>query len=109
MTLTTRAKYGAAIAAVVLLFLLNGAFLWFQQRYDTEFHNDPIYPTYLRMRNLLLQPGSILLIVFGLVLWFGLLYWKSRSRPVSDTHKIVFICIVLGTIGGFILTALFKL
>ena len=109
MELTTKRKYLLGLAALSTLFLLNALGLWLGQRYDTDFHSDPIYPSYVRIRNLILEPGSMIAVACALAMWSGLIYWRSRARPLTDRQKIVFMCIVFSVVGGYILTAYFKL
>ncbi len=74
-----------------------------------HFRADPAYPSYLRFRTVAMQPGTIIMVACGFAIWSGLIYWRSRTRPLTDLQKIVFICLLLSTVGGYILTAWFKL
>lgn len=109
MNLTQKAKYRVALGGTALLLLFNTVFLYFAQRYDTEFRADPLFDSYLRMRSFLLRPASVCLLGLGLVVWSFLIYWRSRIKPPSESQKIAYFCIILATVGGYILTAWFKL
>ncbi|SRR6266704_6925498 len=109
MQLSIRRKYLLAFLCMTTLFLLNFLWLRFQQRYDTEFHSTATYALYLRTRALVLQPTSVVAVVLALAIWVGLLYWKSRVTPLTDRQKIVVMCVLLSVVGGYILTAWFRL
>jgi hypothetical protein len=109
MESTVKRKYFLAVAGVSALFLLNALGLWLGQRYDLDFQRDPIYPSYVRIRNLILQAGTIIAVFCALGIWSGLIYWRSRTNPLSDKQKLLYLCAVLSVIYGYVLTAYFKL
>lgn len=105
--LTTKGKYAWSFIGLAVLFASNAVFLYFAKRYGWTSHADPFYTAYLRLRDFLLRPASILSISGVLLMWFSLLYWRSRKRPLSDQQKIVFMCMVLSVIGGVYFDSLF--
>jgi uncharacterized membrane protein (UPF0182 family) len=109
MEFTTKRNYLLAITAVSALFLLNALALWLGQRYDSDLHSDPTYSSYLRIRSLVLQPGTIALVVCAFAVWSAIIYRKSRRHPLSEKQKIIFVCLLLAAFYGYILTAAFKI
>jgi hypothetical protein len=108
MKLTLRQKYIFAVGGISALFSLNALWLY-SVRNDKGLHSSSFYPGYAALRTLLLQPGSIITIAVGLAIWFGLVYWRSRSRPLSDRQKVALACVLLATVYGYVLTACFRL
>jgi hypothetical protein len=109
MELVTKRDYLLAITGVSALFLLNALALWLGQRFYTDLHTEPAYSSYLRIRDLVLQPGTIAVVVCAFAAWSAMIYGKSRRHPLSDKQKIIFVCLLLSAIYGYILTAAFKL
>jgi|SRR6266850_8584021 len=109
MEMTLKRKYNLAIVGVSALFLLNALWLLLERRFDQGFRTDPTYSSYLRIRNLLLEPSTIIAVACAFLVWSGLIYWRSRSRALTDRQRIVYLCLVLSAIYGYVLTACFKL
>lgn len=90
------------------MFALNA--LWLNSvRNDAELHSSPFYPSYSAMRTFLLQPVTIIMMVVGLIIWLGLIYWRSRTHPPTDRQKVAMLCVLLAAAYGYLLTAFFKL
>jgi len=108
MKLTLRRKYIIAVLGISVLFVLN-ALLLNSVRGRDDFHSLPGYQSLVSFRTLLLKPSTIIAFVIAVGIWLGLIYWRSRSRPLNERQKITLVCIILATVYGFLLTICFKL
>jgi len=108
MKLTLGRKYIIAVLGISVLFVLN-ALLISSVRGGDDFHSLPGYQSLVSFRTLLLRPSTIIAFIIAVSVWLGLIYWRSRSNPLSDRQKVTLVCILLATFYGFLLTAYFKL
>jgi hypothetical protein len=109
METTLKRKYILAIVGVSVLFVINALGLFLEQRFDQGFRTDPSYSSYLRIRTLVLEPSTSIAVACALAIWSGFIYWRSRRHVLTDGQRIIYICLVLSAIYGYVLTACFKL
>lgn len=101
-------KYLISICGTSALFILNA--IWLASlRNNGELRSSSFYQSYTSVRTLLMKPSTIFAVVLVTGVWLGLVFWRSRSRPLTDLQKIAIVCLLLGTAYGYVLTAYFRL
>lgn len=109
MALQKPSKTWWVVIVCVVLFLLNAAWLAFLEHSDrSQLHASPFYPVYLSVRSLLLRPLSLTLVITAVSVWL-IGFLRSPKKPSDASQRLVVLAILLCTIFGIILMALFKL
>ncbi len=104
-----RSNVSKVLLICFAIFVLNAAWLALLQHSDrSELHASPLYPTYARIRSLLLRPLS-LTTVFVFVAYGLFAVFRRRKEPVSEFQRLAFLALVVGTALGVLLLIFFKL